>query len=673
MVHSMKAIFFLTTLTAYLLGQEDPSTEYDIAFYGQFLVIVLLLAYIIVSKTGIFGKGKRRRKGDVPIVEEVTPEIEAENINVIEKYRLEMRKIKIDNQPFRVSGLLHILTNKLSDTLKTHDHTLYYDVQSDVGRYIIGDNDYLEQVLEIVLTNTLKLNRDAEISLEISKVKNKFLAFEVTNNTGFMKSDDVKEYMHATRTLSTMSPSLLSFIKAKKIVEAMEGSIELKSSRISGTHYIIHIPYYEDTENRSKQKELKRFLEGKKALFIGKDKYDTKRAQYIFQTYGIKIENMKLTDFENKKPDLSGYDMAILRSLDITYNHISFFKNIYHDKNSNFKIIIVHELFESEEKINLSKSIAHAELFNPTVIGDVEEILYQMFMLQSHAVKGINNMEIFNANDFVLKAYNKNLEENLENYRGAHVAVVEDSKVDQRIMRNILKNIEGLVLFNLTNGEEMIELLEKEEIDLIFSDINMPVMDGLTMTKKIREVEKWRDIPIVSISSMAFGHEVKEMQLAGMNASIAKPIVVEEVHEALKRFIMMTPELQERRAKSKQKALLYNKEVLDIDTALKEADSELVYQENLEETIKILEEAKEDFTKMIYAGEYRALAEFSKSAIEICEVVHAQEMMKMFHELLTFVTQKQKVYLIEYTFLYKKNCKRLRDEIEKYMSDTGRN
>ncbi|MEA2048368.1 MAG: response regulator [Campylobacterota bacterium] len=666
----MKTIFFLTTLTASLFGQ-DSSAGYDIAFYGQFLVILLLVGYIIVSKAGIFGKGKRRRKGDVSVVEEITPEVEAENINVIEKYRLEMRKIKIDNQPFRISGLLHILTNKLSETLKQNGHTIYYDVQSDVGRYIIGDNDYIEQVLEIVLTNTLKLNNDAEISLQISKVKNKFLEFEITNNTGFMKSEDVKEYMHATRTLSTMSPSLLSFIKAKKIAEAMEGSIELKSSRISGTHYIFNIPYYEDKDNRSKQKELKKFLEGKRALFIGKDKYDTKRAQYIFQTYGIKIENMKLSDFEHKKPDLSGYDMAILRSLDITYNHISFFKNIYHDKNSNFKIIIVHELFEDEEKINLSKSIAHAELFNPTVIGDVEEILYQMFMLQSHAVKGINNMEIFDANTFVLKAYNKNLEENLENYRGAHVAVVEDSKVDQRIMRNIL-NIEGLVLFNMQNGEEMIELLEKEEIDLIFSDINMPVMDGLTMTKKIREVEKWRDIPIVSISSMAFGHEVKEMQLAGMNASIAKPIVVEEVHEALKRFIMMTPELQERRAKAKKTALLYSKEVLDIDTALKEADSVLVYQTNLEETIKILEEAKEDFTKMIYAGEYRALAEFSKSAIEICQVVHAQEMVKMFHELLTFVTQKQKIYLIEYAFLYKKNCKKLRDEIDMYLSDSGR-
>ncbi len=380
----------------------------------------------------------------------------------------------------------------------------------------------------------------------------------------------------------------------------------------------------------------------------------------------------KLSDFENKKPDIQKYDMAILRSSDITYAHVSFFKNIYHDKQSNFKIIIVHELFESEEKIALSKSIAHAELYNPTIIGDVEEILYQMFILQSHAVKGINNMEIFDPTTFALKAYARKdtEEENFEaKYKGAHIAIVEDSKVDQRIMRNILK-MDGVTLFCMSNGAEMIELLEKEEIDLIFSDINMPVMDGLTMTKKIREVEKWEEIPIISISSMAFVHEIKEMQTAGMNASISKPIIAEEVYQALKRFLVMTPEIYERRIKSHQKNFNYNKKVLDIEKGLKEAESELQYQEILIETMEILEDTIDPFAKMIYNEEYRALGEFSKSALALYENIHAPEMIKMFQELIDFVSKKQRMYLIEYIFVYQKNWKRLQIEIERYLEDT---
>ncbi len=281
----------------WLFAQEGISEEYGLLFYGQFLIILLLLGYIAVSKFYIFEKWKQKREHDPLSLTEIDNNAETTSLDVIENYRVEMRKIKIENQPFRISGLLHILTNRISDLLKNNRHTIYYDVESDVGRYIIGDNDYIEQVLEILLKNSLDLNTDSEISLKISKIKNKFLVFEVINKNAFMKKETVKEYMNAERTLSSMSENLLSFIKAKKIAEAMMGSLELKSSRMSGTHYTFKIPYYEDKDNRSNQKELKQFLEGKHALFIGKDKYDTKRAQYIFETYGINIENMQVVRF----------------------------------------------------------------------------------------------------------------------------------------------------------------------------------------------------------------------------------------------------------------------------------------------------------------------------------------------------------------------------------------
>lgn len=651
-----------------LFAQEGIVEAHGLLFYGQFFIILLLVGYIAVSKFHIFEKWKQRNKYNPPPSPEIDNNSETTNLDVIEKYRVDKRKIKIENQPFRISGLLHILTNKISDLLKNNRHTLYYDVQREVGRYIIGDNDYIEQVLKILLEESLALNTDSEISLKISKIKNKFLVFEVINKDGFIKNKTVKEYMQARRPLSSMSENLISFIKAKRIAEAMTGSIELTSSKIFGTHYTFKIPFYEDKDNRSKQEELKKFLKNKKALFIGKNEYDTKRAQYIFNTFGIKIENMKLSDFETKKPDIRKYDMAILRSSDITYAHMGFFKNIYQDKESNFKIIIMHELFESEEKMALAKSIANAELYNPTVIGDVEEILYQIFMLNSNAVKGVNNMEIFDPKTFALKGYKGKEKDNFEKYKGAHIAIVEDSKVDQRIMRNILK-IEGVSLFPMYNGAEMIEFLEKEEIDLIFSDINMPVMDGLTMTKKIREVQKWEEIPIISISSMAFAHEIKEMQAAGMNASIAKPIARKEVYNALERFLVMTPEIQERRAKSKQKSLHSKKEVLDIDKGLQEAESNLAYQETLEETMEFLEETIDSVMKMIYNEEYRSLGEFSKSALELCENIHASEMVKMFQELMVFISTKQRVYLKEYIFIYKENYKRLEREIEIYLED----
>lgn len=656
----MKIIFFLIGSWVGLFAEESRVAENGF-LYG--MGIVLLVIGFLLIRTFVFKK-KRAKDG----IASSQSEKQTSNFEILEKYRLEMRKIKIESQPFRLSGLLHILTNKVGKAIQANDHSLYYDVENSVGRYIIGDNDYIEQVLEIMLKDIISLSANSEISLKISIHRDKFLMFEVFNKDAVMPRDVVKTYIETTRSLSSMSEKLLAYVKAKKIAESMGGTIELKSSRMSGTHYAFKIPYIKDEDNRSNQKELKKFLTGKRALFIEKNEHDTKRAQYIFKTFGLLIETMKLSEFETKKPDLRKYDMAILRSKELEYKHSSFFKNIYDDKTSDFKIIVVHELFESEEKIGLSKEIAHAELYNPTIIGDVEEILYQMFMLKSKAVKGLNNMEIFNPETFAIEDKSEITEEDFVKFQGAHIAIVEDSKVDQRIIKNILA-IEGITLFCLNNGAEMIELLKTEEIDLIFSDINMPVMDGLTMTQKIRSDKKWDNIPIISISSMAFKHEVKEMQSAGMNAAIAKPIIAVEIYQALKRFLVIRPKVKQKKAPSRKISYTYNKEVLNIEKGIEEAGGQLQYIEILTETMEILDNTSDDLAKMIREEAYRDLSAFATSAHELYANMHAGEMVKMLRELTEYLSVKDKTYIMDYIFLYKKNWRMLEIEIDKYLKD----
>ncbi len=577
----------------------------------------------------------------------------------------EAKHIKIENQPFRLSGMLHILTNKVSELLKERNHKIYYDAQRDVGRYIVGDNDYIEQVLEVLIKDVLMLNTNAEVVLKISKLSDRYIQFEVINEKGFMSPKVCLKYRDAQRIMSSHSENLNQFIKAKKIVEAMRGSLEVSNSRLFGVRYAFKIPYFRDEDDQSRQESLHKTLAGKRALFIGKDKYSTKRARYIFKTYGIKIDNLSVSEFETKKPSLEAYDMAILDSSTLTFQHISFFNTLYKDSTREFKIIVVHELFESEEKINLAKTIAHAELYKPTVIGDVEEILCQIFIFKSHAVKGINNIESFNANDFVIKGRGNFTEEMLQKFRGAHIAIVEDSKIDARILRNIL-TIEGVKLFVKHNGAQMLELLEEEEIDIIFTDINMPVMDGMLMTKKIRSVKKWEKIPIVSISSMAFSHELKEMQVAGMNAAIPKPIQSSEVYTVLEKFLVVTDAMRNRKVKEKKTEFTYDKRIINFEKGLKGSQNASQYQESLLETMQMLEKTRSAFEEMIYNQELVALAKYARSTMEIYEALHAHEMVEMFQDLIAYIGQKQQVYLIDYIYLYQKKWNLLDKEVKRY-------
>jgi len=662
----MKKIVTFLILNVWLFAAETTSSlteEKDILSYAQSIIIILLVGYIVTSKFKLFDKEKTKDQEDAESEDTEEESIKQPNLHAIEAYKVDMGDIEIKNQPFQLSGLLHVLTNKISDSLKENNHTVYYDIRSDLGRYIVGDNDYIGQVLAILLKESCALSTNSEIILDVSK--DKVLVFKIENQKGSMDKKVYKSYLNTQETNENMDERLCDFVKAKKIVEAMKGELTLKSSRASGVTYTVTIPFYEDKDNQSHQNTIREALEGKRALFIGKNKYDTKRSQYIFKTYGIQIENMKLSEFEEKRPDISRYDMAILRSEDLTNKHISFFKNIYQEKFSKFKIIIVHELFESKEKIELSRAIAHGELYNPTVIGDVEEILYQIFILKSRAVEKINNMDIFDINTFRIQESTILHKGGFKKYEGSQIAIVEDSKVDQKVIEHILM-IDGITLFKVNNGEEMLELLEKEEIDLIFTDINMPVMDGLSMTKKIRMKKQWQKIPIVSVSSMSFDHEIKEMYLSGMNAYILKPYTEGHFYAALEKFLVSKNRTVKEEEKE-EKIFTPHRNVLDIKEGLKHVKDELFYRQVLAETMEALAGSVEKMDTMVYYENVVELKKFAVSTLSLYENIHAPDMCDMFIELIDFLTNKQQAYLKDYPRLYQRHWKKLKAEVDNYI------
>ena len=594
--------------------------------------------------------------------------------DVLEQYKIANKKIKIDNQPFRLSGLLHILTNKISNNLKYHRHKLYYDIDKEVARYIVGDNDYIEQILKPLLDQLIILNSDSRIVLHISKEENRFIVFDLYNPDAVMSRALCKILKNKKAPKEEHMGTLKLFTKARNIAEAMGGSLDVECSKRNGTHFIFKLPYIEDKNARSNKYRLKNVLSGEKALFIGNTKYETEKVAYILEHFEVQTETITLEEFNTKKPDLDKYLMVVLRSSDFSSKHMIFFRTLQQNQKKNFKLITIHDLFEEESKVEMAKSIADAELYCPIIIGDVEEILYQIFILKSKAVKGVSNKKAFNPTRFVIKGDKPLEKKDMERFRGAHIAVAEDSKIDQRILRHIL-DIEGVRVFIVSNGKELIELLEKEEIDMVFTDVNMPVMDGLTATKAIRSMPKWKNLPIISISSMSFGHEIQAMEVAGMDAAIPKPISARNIYTALEKYLKVSPATQVKHTKRKKKQQTDlsdykgNPAILDVKKGIAETESKLAYMELLNETMETLEDSEEEFKKLIFRGEYIALKAFVRSMVRLYSNIHATEMAEMFEEIMLYLsTNNSKKHLPDYIILFAKNKKRLQKEIEAYRS-----
>ncbi len=119
------------------------------------------------------------------------------------------------------------------------------------------------------------------------------------------------------------------------------------------------------------------------------------------------------------------------------------------------------------------------------------------------------------------------------------VLLVEDNIVNQKVAVGILSK-QGFPVQAAGGGQEALEMLAEETFDLVFMDIEMPGLDGLETTRKIRAGEAGeagRDVPIIAMATHATSQERKDCLVAGMNDYMVKPIRGELIHETIRRVL----------------------------------------------------------------------------------------------------------------------------------------
>ncbi len=127
-----------------------------------------------------------------------------------------------------------------------------------------------------------------------------------------------------------------------------------------------------------------------------------------------------------------------------------------------------------------------------------------------------------------------------EEKTAAHLLLVEDNEINQMVAEEILLSM-GYTLDIANNGKEALDMLESKNYDLVLMDIQMPIMDGLTAARKIREQEKFHQLPIVALSAHALDEDVQKSLDHGMNEHATKPIIPEKLSKTIAYWIQKMP------------------------------------------------------------------------------------------------------------------------------------
>ena len=117
------------------------------------------------------------------------------------------------------------------------------------------------------------------------------------------------------------------------------------------------------------------------------------------------------------------------------------------------------------------------------------------------------------------------------------VLIVEDSPTMRQLIVFALKRLRGMQIFEANDGVDGLKKISSESFDLIFTDINMPIMDGLKLVSLVRNDPNYKQVPIVIITTEG-AYEDRERALAlGANEYITKPIQTTKILDAAKRLL----------------------------------------------------------------------------------------------------------------------------------------
>jgi CheY-like chemotaxis protein len=121
----------------------------------------------------------------------------------------------------------------------------------------------------------------------------------------------------------------------------------------------------------------------------------------------------------------------------------------------------------------------------------------------------------------------------------ATIMVVEDEPINMLLITEVLHRM-GFSIIKATNGKQALEVLQQQEPELIFMDVNMPEMDGFTTTRLIRQLPPPHNrIPVIALTADAMQGDKEKCIEAGMNDYVSKPFKLEEIEAVLKKRTLL--------------------------------------------------------------------------------------------------------------------------------------
>ncbi|WP_187424853.1 hybrid sensor histidine kinase/response regulator [Marinomonas sp. IMCC 4694] len=396
--------------------------------------------------------------------------------------------------------------------------------------YCLGDEYRIEQVINNLLSNAIKFSDNKPITIsvraEISPDETLELICSVMDGGIGMPESLVKTlgetFTQADNTVSKDNQGTgLGLSISKALLRSMGSDLQIKSELGKGSEFSfqINLPV---TKRTSVFNLDKMNIDTLNVWLVNQNNKNSEFIKKLFNHWGCKATAIQTKEqLDSTVTELIENNLAldfILFDLEhaVTENDILYIVDRFtSDRINNTKLVL---MTSDESKIkNYAGLNVHVDLLKkPITISGFLELLQTLKLVPN--IQAIED----NENDIV-KTLERNIIERVKREGQPKILLVEDNLTNQSVISEIFKSIDINVVV-ASNGKEAVDLVMSQSFDMIFMDVQMPVMSGLEATKIIRERFNMEEMPIIALSAGVTEQEFHKSSNVGMNTHVPKPI-----------------------------------------------------------------------------------------------------------------------------------------------------
>lgn len=451
--------------------------------------------------------------------------------------KIEAGKLQLEMAPFSLLDCVEDVANAMAGRAQLRGLELTLDMEANLPSRLVGDAYRIRQILLNLVGNAIKFTERGDICIRVRQVSNRHpgtgnyptteltttgettarLRFEV-HDCGIGVAENQRELIfEAFRQADTSMTRRyggtgLGLAICRDLVEKMQGFIAVTDSQIyegtvnKGSCFYFEVPLIVECFQAAIPPSIAR----QDIVIVAPAGLWRTLLERNLEKLGLKITVLTLDQLQQRQPTrlfTAGNHTIVMLDVRELSAWISPSPPVV------VRWVLITPLAQSQQ-VSVPKWLSHADV-----------------VWLNRPVRQADLLAAITTGNSTPSSQEK--ERSTNNSRSAHVLLVEDSPVNQIVLRDMLEQL-GQKVTLASDGKQAVELCSERQFDLVLMDVQMPELDGLQATKLIRQSDHGRTQLIFALTAHASSEDRQLCESAGMNGFLVKPITMELLNGALR-------------------------------------------------------------------------------------------------------------------------------------------